>query len=473
MRLSLRLRLTCWYAASLIVLLSIFGGLIDGLMHERLLARTDFELDEELHELALEIRLAKSINELRQQLEFRFGDHKAYEFRVETAAEESIFNSRRLGKDSIPRPQEFEGETIDFVSATLPELGDSRIASQRVSTSLGPMTVQVIMPLGLHLAELTDLRWLMLAVGPLMVLVSIAGGYWLARRALAPVDRMTQAAARINAQQLNERLVVANSHDELGRLATTFNGMLDRLEESFAELQNFTADAAHEFRTPLAVMRTSLEVALRSPRSTEYYQNRLQDMAEEVERLTSLSNQLLLLAREDAGFSDGDSECIDLGNLIGSVADDLESLADEKSLIINCPLSANVLVQGSPEPLRRVFLNLLDNAIKASPPSAEIELELTVRNGRAIVTVTDEGPGIPAAHLPHIFERFYRSDPSRSRETGGTGLGLAICRAVVSRHGGAIRVESEMGHGTRFLVELPLLKSKRQTAMGSFEVIKA
>jgi heavy metal sensor kinase len=298
----------------------------------------------------------------------------------------------------------------------------------------------------------------MLAIGPLMILVSIGGGYWLATRSLRPVDQMTQTAARITAQQLDSRLEVANPHDELGRLALTFNALLDRLERSFTELRKFTADAAHEFRTPLAVIRTSLEVALRSPRTPGYYETCLQAVAEENERLTSLANQLLLLAQEDAGLTDNVAEPVDLADLVERVKNDLEPLADEKSQVIRCELAADIWVDGDSQALRRVCLNLLDNALKFTPAGGEIELRLKTALGKAELTIADTGPGIAAEHLPHIFERFYRVDSSRNRETGGAGLGLAICRAIVVRHGGEIRLTSDHQE-TSVRVELPLMVS--------------
>lgn len=457
--LSIRSRLTCWYAGSLVLILSLFGGLIDALMHERLLARTDFELDEELHELVLEISLAKGPDDLRRQLDLRFGEHKTFEFRVLTEEAATMFESRGLKGSSIPLPAEPPGKPIQFATAHLASWGDSRIASQRIETPQGPMIVQAVMPLGRYLSELRDLRRLMLAIGPLMILVSIGGGYWLATRSLRPVDRMTQAAARITAQQLDSRLEVANPHDELGRLALTFNALLDRLERSFMELRKFTADAAHEFRTPLAVVRTSLEVALRSPRTAGYYQACLQAVAEENERLTSLANQLLLLAQEDAGLTDCISEPVDLADLLEWVKNDLEPLAEEKSQIIRCELPSGVWVDGDRQSLRRVCLNLLDNAFKFTPAGGEIELRLKTAFGKAELTIADTGSGIAAEHLPHIFERFYRVDPSRNRETGGAGLGLAICRAIVVRHGGEIHLMSQAGRGTVVRVELPLTTS--------------
>lgn len=459
MRCSLRQRLTLWYAGSLIVLLAVFGGLIDALMYERLLSRTDFELDEELHELVLEVNLSHDRHDLLRQLQLRFSDHNSFEFQVLTDSEERIFQSRNLSPLMLPAPQ-LESNRPHFSTAQLPVLGDSRIASQRIVSAQGPLTVQVVMPLGRYLAELRDLRRLMLTVGPLMTLLSIGGGYWLAGRSLNPVARMTSAAERITAEQLAERLEAANPHDELGRLAVAFNGLLDRLERSFLELRQFTADAAHEIRTPLAVIRSSAEVALHATRSSAYYQECLQTISEEIERLTSLSNQLLLLAREDAGLKDDLPQRVNITDLLEQVAHDLEPLADDGVLTIEYDLAREAWLLGDRERLRRVFLNLMDNAIKFTPSGGNILVRLIIDDADAEVTVRDTGFGIPPEHLPHIFDRFYRVDPSRNRESGGAGLGLAICRAIVNRHGGNITVESDIGSGTTVRVVLPVLQVK-------------
>jgi len=450
----LRWRLTAWYAVSLIVLLSVFGGVVDALMHQRLLSRTDFELDEELHELVQEINLTPERNAVAQQLDLRFGHHKTFESRVLTEAGKTLYESRGLigAAATVPSPP----ESLQFHRAELPQLGPVRIATQQVATRHGNFVVQVIMPLKIYLTELRDLRRLMFAVGPLMAFVSIAGGYWLARRSLAPVDRMTQTAAQITARDLAERLEVANPHDELGRLATTFNALLDRLQRSFEELQRFTADAAHEFRTPLAVIRTSLEVASRHRRSTAYYQECLHGIREENERLTSLANQLLLLAREDAGLNDSVLEQINLAALLEQVAADLEPLSEEKSVTICCDLDAEAWIAADAPALRRVFLNVLDNAIKAAPTAGEVFIQLARREERAVTLLSDNGPGISPDHLPHIFDRFYRVDASRARENGGAGLGLAISRAIVHRHGGEISICESIQRGATIRVVLPL-----------------
>ncbi|HET6426162.1 MAG TPA: ATP-binding protein, partial [Planctomycetaceae bacterium] len=259
----------------------------------------------------------------------------------------------------------------------------------------------------------------------------------------------------------DERLAVANPNDELGHLASTFNAMLDRLQGTFTELRQFTADAAHEIRTPLAVIRSAAEVALHSPRSESYYQECLHSIAEDTNRLTTLSDQLLLLAKEDAGLAECPLEDIDLAPLLEQVATDLEPLADEKSVTIIRQKLQSCQVRGDTQRLRRVFLNLVDNAIKFTPAGGEISLCLTGRDNLAVVTVADTGCGIPAPHLPHVFERFYRVDASRDRATGGAGLGLAISRAIIHRHGGEIRVASREGRGTTITVELSATTAKQ------------
>lgn len=463
--LSIRWRLTFWYAASLALLLAIFSGLIYGLMRDRLLSRTDFELEEELDELALELELAESWDELLRQLRLRFSEHNTFEFQVVDSKGTRWFASRGLLDIDVPAPANFTGADQLYENLSLPLLGDCRMGSQRVDAHGEELILQTILPLGRYLAELHDLRRLMLLVGPLMLAAAVGGGAWLARRALEPVDQMTAAAAQINARRLDERLAVDNPHDELGRLAITFNDMLERLQQAFDELRQFTADAAHELRTPLAVIRSTAEVALHTPRSVEHYQECLQSVVEESARLAELSNSLLTLAREDAGLDEAGDE-VDLGQLVEQVVADLEPLAEEKSQKLRCPMTPGVLVIGDAIRLRRVFLNLLDNAIKFTPETGTVAVLMSSSDQQAVVSITDTGVGIPADHLSRVCERFYRVDASRDRDTGGAGLGLAISRAIVERHGGQMFIASCAGQGTQVRVEIPLA----QRITGSYRI---
>ncbi|HZT80656.1 MAG TPA: ATP-binding protein, partial [Gemmataceae bacterium] len=280
-------------------------------------------------------------------------------------------------------------------------------------------------------------------------------GYLLARKSLAPVGQLHRLTAEITADRLDRRLPVANPGDELGRLADTINAMIARLERSFAEVRRFTADASHELRTPLTAIRTETEVALQRPMEAAEYQHLLGSILEECERLTHLTEQLLALSREDAGAAAAVREPVDLAALAVGVAEALRPLAEAKGLRLTAAGDGPLFVCGDPARLRQVLVNLLDNAIKHTPEGGSVAAEWRRAGGEAVVTVRDTGVGIPAEHLPHVFERFYRVDRARSRAEGGTGLGLSIVRSIVTAHGGRVELTSAPGHGTTCTVHLP------------------
>jgi heavy metal sensor kinase len=300
-----------------------------------------------------------------------------------------------------------------------------------------------------------ELVGVLLLAGPLALAGALGGGYWLARKALAPVDRMVATAREITANRLDRRLDVPQAEDELGRLASTLNDMIARLQRSFEEVRRFTADAAHELRTPLAAIRTEAEVALRSPRSPEQDGRVLENLLEEIERLTRLVSQLLFLCREDTGIGVGSFRPVRLDELVREVSDHMQVAAREKGVDFSVDLPAPSQVRGDPDRLRQLFFNLLDNSIKYTPPGGKVTVRSESPNGHARVIVTDTGVGIAAEHLPHVFDRFYRVDPSHSPQTDGTGLGLAICRSIAEAHGGRLEIDSELGEGTRVMLALP------------------
>jgi heavy metal sensor kinase len=283
---------------------------------------------------------------------------------------------------------------------------------------------------------------------------TLGGGYLLARKALAPVDRMAAAAEEITARQLDRRLHAPNPDDELGRLARTLNGMIGRLERSFEEIRRFTADAAHELRTPLAILRNEAEVALRVPRDSDQYRDCLEDMLEEIENLSRLSEDLLLLFREDAGLGTQAKEVIRLDQLVYEIADHLRVLAAQAQQELTAEASLPCKVVGNGAQLRRLVSGLVDNAIKFTPAGGKILLRVECQQGQARIIVVDTGIGIAPEHLPCIFDRFYRVDSARSRPTGGNGLGLSICRSIAESHEGAIEIESALGKGTKVTVTL-------------------
>jgi len=296
-----------------------------------------------------------------------------------------------------------------------------------------------------------------LAMGaPFAVGLAIAGGYFLAGRVLSPVGAMADKAREITADSLGERLPVGNPQDEFGRLATVFNDTLSRLHDSFDRLRRFAADASHELRTPLTAMRSVGEIALQAPLDAGRYRDVIGSMLEEVDRLTLLVESLLMLTRADSGAARPVHEVVELAVLAGSVAEHLRVLAEEKQQSLSVQSAARVEAVCDPAILRLGLMNLLHNAIKYTPDGGAIQVRATATaSGQPSIEVQDSGPGIPAAHRERIFERFYRVDPLRARESGGVGLGLAIARWAVAANGGRIELESEEAKGSLFRIVLP------------------
>lgn len=279
----------------------------------------------------------------------------------------------------------------------------------------------------------------------------------LAKAWLRSVDAAAESAHRIGSgETLRERLFVPKDEDEVARLARAFNELLDKLEEAHGTQQRFLADASHELRTPLTVLRGEIEVALRRERPANEYREVLESSREEIERLTKLTENLLSLARSDAGESIATREPVDLVVLCERVRDSLTAQAETKRIALTVDAPQPVWVNGDAIALERVCLNLVENAIRYSPAGESVMLRAMSEHDEAVLSVSDTGPGIGAEHLTHLFERFYRVDKARSREHGGAGLGLAIVEALVKAHGGSVAVASTVGRGTTFTVRLPV-----------------
>jgi heavy metal sensor kinase len=296
-----------------------------------------------------------------------------------------------------------------------------------------------------------------LAMGvPLAAGLAIAGGYFLAGRALAPVGAMADKARQITADSLGERLPAGNPLDEFGRLAAVFNDTLSRLHDAFDRLRRFTADASHELRTPLMAMRSVGETALHAPLDPGKYRDVIGSMLEEVDRLTHLVDSLLMLTRADSGAARPVREVVELTALASNVAENLRVLAEEKQQRLSVHAAARVEALCDPAIVRLGLMNLLHNAIKYTPPGGAIDVRArATASGHSAIEVQDTGPGIPAAHHERIFERFYRADPGRARESGGAGLGLAIAHWAVAANSGRIELESEESKGSLFRIVLP------------------
>ena len=301
---------------------------------------------------------------------------------------------------------------------------------------------------------------------PATVILVALTGYLVAARALKPVDSMAQRAARITAEQLNERLHIENPDDELGQLGSAFNATLARLERSFDQLRRFTADASHELRTPLTAIQSVGEVSLQMPGDVSYYRDTIGSMLEETNRLTQLVDSLLTMARADAGRIQLHRVEVNLFDLADETVGLLEVLAEEKHQSILIDGNRSISVTADRTILRQALVNLVHNAVKYSPTNGDIRIRIRETERDAIVEVQDYGPGIPQEHRARIFERFYRVDKSRTRAEGGTGLGLSIAQWAVSIHGGRIAVECGPTPGSVFRISLPKTVSTVTTTAG-------
>jgi len=288
------------------------------------------------------------------------------------------------------------------------------------------------------------------------VAVAVAGGFVLVRRALEPVERITAKAEEISQHNLSERLPVVDSGDELERLSTSLNHMISRLEEAIHGSKQFVADASHELRTPITVMRGELESLAQEPQLPRETRERLGSVLEEVARLAEIVESLFALSRLDAGEVHAEWLRLDLAELAASTAEQMNLLAEDKQVAVECDSTRGVTVEGDRARLKQVIVNLLDNAIKYTPGGGRVRLSVRREAGFAVLEVSDNGVGIPAEALPHVFKRFYRVDRSRSREQGGAGLGLAIVKSICSAHGAELEVQSTPGQGSTFRMRQPL-----------------
>lgn len=449
---SIRLRLTFWYGAVLSAILIAFSASVYLLMRHHLLALTDAGLAEELTELADEVAHSPSPTTIGP----RYAQHEGYELQISTPDGRVLFRSDRIVPTGLPLagkpdvPGGAVGETV-----VLARLGRMRLASRPIASPFGRLVIQAATSLGPFDAASRELLTVLLITGTTAVSVSIGVGYLLARKALAPVDRMVAEAAEITATRLDRRLEVPQAKDELARLARTLNDMIERLERSFARVRQFTADAAHELRTPLAVIRTSVEVALREARDPGSDRRVFEDLLDEADRLGRIVSQLLDLCREDHGITTSSRRLIRLNELAYEMTDLMQVAAGEKGLHLEVKGFPPCRVRGDEDRLRQLLINLLDNAIKYTPPEGSVTVHGTIFDCSARIEVIDTGCGISPEHLPHVFERFYRADGSRGRIIDGTGLGLAICRSIAEGHRGQLWVESEPGCGTKVVIVLP------------------
>jgi heavy metal sensor kinase len=291
---------------------------------------------------------------------------------------------------------------------------------------------------------------------PIALAVSLAGGWFLAGRALRPVDKITLAAQRIAAGDLSQRLSMPAAHDEIGRLAATFNNMIGRLDTSFRQIRQFTSDASHELRTPLTVMKGETDLVLRRPRLLDDYKLVLESNLEEIDRMTRIVDELLFLSRADMGEVRVESLPVAMESLVEDIHRQAKLLAQDRNIEVLLGTVMPVVVQGDDLRLRELLLNLVENAMKYSYSGGKVEIALLNDGREARLSVTDYGIGIAPADHKKIFQRFFRTDVARGHTKKGTGLGLAICSWIAELHKGRVEVKSALGQGSTFTVVLPL-----------------
>ena len=456
----LRTRLTLWFVSALAGLLILGWGATVAILFRQLQSQLD-------HFAIQEIETVEGLMYFTPQGELQM--HEDYHnhpeskdvidrfLEVLSPGGAVLYRNDRLGERRLGGAP-FAGEGVGGYSVRSERLADGtrvRMVSRLHSLDGRPLLIRLAHseePLWSRIDELSLASLLAL---PLVLALAGFAGYGLVRRALRPIELMARRAQEITPQRLHERLPNNNADDELGQLARVFNETLARLEQAFEQLRRFTADASHELRTPLAAIRSVGEVGLQKDGTRAEYRDIIGSMLEEVNRLTSLVDNLLTISRADAGSLQLERVPIPVMQLMRDAAALFEVLAEEKALTLTLSGDEAAAVRGDPLFLRQAVVNLLHNAVKYSPAGGTISARVGGRADKVTIEIEDGGPGIPAEDRPKIFDRFYRVDKARWRESGGAGLGLSITKWVIEAHGGGVELDREITSGCLFRIQLP------------------
>jgi heavy metal sensor kinase len=455
---SIGLRLTLWYLAIFAFGQFAFGTGMWLVLRHHLVSLVDENLQVQSEDLRSFLESQKpnaDLAKFREEVAETYSQEHAGEYlALSTSTGDSVYIADFLKKDAF-----VAGTSVPVFDDRV--IGDKQLRFFRSSVNTHGLTFvsEIGVPTKEAWETLHAFRNYLLLLAPLALLTSALGGYWLSRRALAPVDALTRTARNINGRDLSQRLEKLDTGDELQRLSDTLNEMLDRIEKVFLQVTQFTADASHELRTPISLMRTEAEVVLRRARDGDAYREALEHILTETERTSVMIEDLLALARADSGREFLILQPVELSTLLHDCMKEWESRAAEAGheLTLRSSKTIHVWVTADESALRRVLTILLDNAFKYTPAPGYIDVILEERSQHAVVSVSDSGIGIPAAEQSKIFERFYRVDKARRHTAGGAGLGLAIARWIVERHGGSITVQSTTSKGSRFSVEIPVV----------------
>jgi heavy metal sensor kinase len=450
-------RLTAWYSIILAVVLSLFGVSAYLEMRNSIHETVDEALRDRVKGVRGLILRNSQYGDEDVKRELRQHSELAGGALLQVADQQGnwLYRSASMSDLQIPIPNgNFRGP-FTFSSSKVP----FRVTNAEIKVGSQSYLVQIAAPLDDFYEALHRFRVVLVVSIPILLLFAAGGGYWLSRRALAPFDQITQTARSIGIQNLSSRLVVPQTRDVLQRLSETFNGMLERLEAAFRKITQFTADASHELRTPVAVMRTRAELSLRKTRTVAEYREALTQIHAELEKTSGLVEKLMLLARADYGAEVLQLSSANLGDIVRDACSQGRTLSENKQIRFHEQIpDSPVWIKADAHALRRLFLILIDNAVKYTPSGGRVEVLVATDNGSAVAAVRDTGIGIAAEDLPNVFERFYRADKARSRDSGGVGLGLSIGHWIAEAHAGSIEVRSSVGHGSVFQVRLPLVK---------------
>jgi heavy metal sensor kinase len=456
----LHVQLAVWYLAFFSVLFVLLGLVLYGVLSRSLERRLD-------EALLTQANTAAAL--MAEELEEMHGDARAAASGVIAEMQPrgsivAILEDKTVLASSAPVPRaglEHAAEKVLTEAGAdsifrMQDWGDhgARGAARPVNTAGRTFVVMAVQSLDSIAQELQVVRDTLWVAIPLLLALAGSGGYILTRRGLAPLDSMAEQSRRITGDSLHTRLTIGDAAQELSTLAASFNELLSRLDQSFESIRRFVQDASHELRTPLAVIQGEADVALSRDRSAAEYKESLVTIQEESRRMARLVDDLLNLASADAGHVQLRVEELYLNDLLAECCRSVRPLAIARNIELECHSGHDVAVRGDEELLRRMILNLLDNAIRYTPPGGRVSAGVETEGSQVRIQVADTGMGIAPEASPHVFERFYRADKARSRQEGGFGLGLSIVKWIAESHHGAVELASQPGRGSTFTVHL-------------------